>query len=102
MFRFLFLLGTYRNPVREEKIGSSCAWKKKPTGIRYAKEESDQAAIGRRTYRNPVREEKSDQAAIRRRMYRNPVHEEKTGTSCARKKNVPKSGTQRKNQIKQR
>ena len=53
-------------------------------------------------YRNPVREEKSDRAAIRRRMYRNPVRKGRAGASCDRKKNVPESGTRRKNRIKQR
>ena len=86
----------YRNPVRKGRTGSSCDWKKnvpesgtqrknrvklrseeKRTGIRYAKEESGQAAIRRKTYRNPVRKER-----IR--------------SSYNRKKNVPESGTLRK------
>ena len=90
---------TYRNPVRKGRIGSSCARKKnvpesgtqrksriklrseeERTGIRYAK----------RSWIKLHSEEECTEIRYTK---------EKFGSSCNRKKNVPESGTRRKNRI---
>jgi len=104
----------YRNPVRREELGTGSDRKKvvpesgtqrgtgnrqrseeSCTGIRYAERNWEQAAIGRKLYRNPVRREElgmgsnqkqvvpefgtsgriREQATIGRKLYRNPVRQ---------------------------
>ncbi|EGN32305.1 hypothetical protein HMPREF0988_03189, partial [Lachnospiraceae bacterium 1_4_56FAA] len=100
--------GTQRGTGNGQRSEESC------TGIRYAERNREQAASGRKLYRNPVRREEKgtgnerkkvvpesgtsgrirEQEAIGRKLYRNPVRREELGTGSDRKKVVPESGTQ--------
>ena len=122
----------YRNPARRENLGTGSDRKKvvpesgtqrgngdrqrseeSCTGIRYAERKRGQAAIGRKLYRNPVRQVSPrtgsdrkkvvpesgtsgrirEQTAIRRKLYRNPVRQVVREQAAIRRKLLPKSGT---------
>ena len=70
------------------------------TGIRNTKEELDQAVIGRRMYRNPVREEKTGSSSDQKKNVPESGTRRKVRSSSDQKKNVPKSDTQRKSRSK--